>query len=121
MLSLTPNYARLRIEKMQDFSEISESLRSLFQICRLNDLKAALAVSTQDAFDFRSSIRIALRFAASRSAIPQVKLALVVSGADFAIRQDVQKVAEEVGVECKLFAVEEQAVAWILPAAVKRM
>jgi hypothetical protein len=121
MLSLTPKYARLTIEKLQAFGDVTESLRSLFQICRLNDFKAALVVSYQDAYDFRSSVRVALRFAASRSAIPPIKLALVVSGADFGVRGDVQDVAEELGLECKFFFVEEHAISWILPAAIKRM
>jgi hypothetical protein len=121
MLSLTSTYARLGIHKTQAFNEVSESLRSLFQICRLNDFRAALIVSTQDAYDFRSSLRIALRFAASRSALPGIKLALVVAGADFGIRKDVQDVAEEVGLECKLFALEEQAISWIRPATGMRM
>jgi hypothetical protein len=121
MLTLTSTYARLEIEKMQAFGDVTESLRSLFQVCRLNDLGAALVVSAQDAYDFRSSVRIALRFAASRAAMPSVKLALVVPGADFGIRKDVQDVATEVGLECKIFGREKDAVSWLQPAASSRI
>src|SRR3954465_5743798 len=106
MLSLTSTYARLDIEKTLAFSEVAESLRSLFQICRLNDFGAALVASGQDAYDCRSSVRIALKFAASRGAIPPLKLAIVVGNADFGVRKDIQDVATEVGLQCRIFAKE---------------
>jgi hypothetical protein len=121
MLSLTSTYARLDIENTLAFGEVTESLRSLFQVCRLNDFGAALVVSGQDAYDCRSSLRIALRFAASRAAIPTVKLAVVVAKADFGVRKDIEAVAAEVELACRVFAKENEAVSWLLPAVSSRM
>jgi hypothetical protein len=120
MLSLTSTYARLDIEKTLPFGEVTESLRSLFQICRLNDFRAALIVSDQDAYDCRSSLRIALKFTASRGAIPPIRLAMVIANGDFGVRKDIQDVATDVGLECKTFAKEKDGVSWLLPAASSR-
>jgi len=113
MLSLAPGYARLDIEKDDDFSEVSESIRALLHVCRLNRLDAALVVSRQGALDWRSSLRIGIRFSASRGALPDIRLALVAGHDDPRVHADVREVAEEAGVKCRIFAAEEQALGWI--------
>jgi hypothetical protein len=113
MISLTPNYARLFIDKQRPFDEVTESMRSVLQICRVNGLPAAIVISEQDAFDWRSSLRVALRFIATRWGASQIKLGLVVFSADPDIRQDVRKTATDAGFDCKVFDEEADAVRWV--------
>ena len=113
MLSLASGYARLDIPKDEDFATISESIRSLLHVCRLNGFRGALVVSRQDAFDWRSSVRIALRFAAARGAIDGTRLALVAAHFNDGARDDVLAVARSVSVECKVFRREGEAIAWL--------
>jgi len=113
MLSLAPGYARLDIAQDADFTEVSESIRALLHICRLNRLRAALVVSRQDAFDWRSSVRVGIRFAASRDSIRGLRLALVADHFNDAAREDVLAVAREAGLECGIFRGEETALTWL--------
>lgn len=113
MLSLTPGYARLEIPRDQPFGETAESLRMVFQVCRLNGLSGALVVSRQAATDWRSCMRIAMRFSATRSAMPSTRFALVVQGANPDVRKDVITVAREVELECSIFDDEANAVKWL--------
>lgn len=83
MLSLEDPHARLALEKDEPFTSVTASVRSLFQVCRLTRLPGALIVSEQLGFDFRSSMRVALKFAAIRPApLPGIRLALVAGAAD---------------------------------------
>jgi hypothetical protein len=116
VISLTQEYARLVIDRDQPFADVTESFRTLFQICRLNALPAALVVSLQDAYDWRSSLRVAFRFSASRGAMPAIQLALVAAHTIAAVGKDVVDVAQEIGLECKLFTREADAIAWISAA-----
>src|SRR5258706_3414354 len=77
MLSMTPDYVRLTVLKDEPFEGVVESVRSVFQICRLNNFAGAIVVSEQDPLDWRSSMRVAIRFAASRWTLPRMKLAFV--------------------------------------------
>lgn len=113
MISLTPNYARLFIDKQRPFDEVTESLRTVLQICRVNALHAAIVISEQDAFDWRSSLRVAIRFVAARWGAAEIKLGLVVFTADAKIRQEVRKTATEAGFDCKVFDEEADAVRWV--------
>ena len=113
MLSLASNYARLEIEKDQDFTDVSESIRMLLQVCRLNGYGAALVVSDQEPFDWRSSLRVGIRFSASRAPMPVVKLALVARHDNEALQNDVCTAAREAGLDCRVFLEEGQAIAWI--------
>jgi hypothetical protein len=114
MLSFGNGYARLDINQDEEFASVSESIRALLHICRLNALQGALIVSRQDAFDWRSSLRIGLRFAASRTAIPPgLRLALVADHFNDGAREDVLAVASQAGLECRIFRSEPDAVAWL--------
>jgi len=113
MISLTPDYARLVIEKDRPFDDVTESIRTIFQICRVNELPAAIVVSEQNAFDWRSSLRVAIRFISTRWSAPEIKLGLVVFSADASIREDVCKTATDSGFECKVFDQEADAIAWV--------
>jgi hypothetical protein len=113
VITLTQDYARLVIDKHQPFADVTESFRTLFQICRLNVLPAAVVVSLQDPYDWRSSLRVAFRFSASRGAMPEIRLALVVAHTVSSIGKDVLDVAQEIGLECKVFTREADAIAWI--------
>jgi hypothetical protein len=113
VLSLASGYARLDIPKDEDFSAISESIRALLHVCRLNGFRGALVVSRQDAFDWRSSVRIALRFAAARGAVDGMRLGLVADHFNDAASHDVLAVARSVGVECRVFRREGEAIAWL--------
>jgi hypothetical protein len=113
MLTLGPGYARLDLSHDSDFAQVSESLRALLHVCRLNRLAAALVVSRQDAFDWRSSLRIGIRFAASRDAIRGLRLALVAEHFNDGARGDVLAVTKENGLDCRIFRGEEEALAWL--------
>jgi hypothetical protein len=114
MLSFGDGYVRLDIHRDDEFASVSESIRALLHVCRLNALRGALLVSRQDAFDWRSSLRIGLRFAASRAAIaPGLRLALVAEHFNDGARDDVLAVASQAGLECRVFRAEPDAIAWL--------
>lgn len=117
MLSLADGYARLDIDHDEEFGNVSESIRALLHVCRLNGLQAALIVSRQDAFDWRSSLRIGMRFAASRSPVRDMRLALVAGHFNDGAREDVLAVAKQVGMECRIFRSEPDAIAWLSAAS----
>ena len=50
MISLTSDYVRLFIEKDRPFDEVTESVRTALQICRVNSLPAAIVISEQAGF-----------------------------------------------------------------------
>ena len=114
MLTLASGYARLDIDRDEEFGRVSESVRSLLHVCRLNGLSAALIVSRQDAYDWRSSLRIGIRFAASREALHGLRLALVAEHFNDGAREDVLGVARQVGLECRVLRDEAEALAWLL-------
>lgn len=113
MLTLEPGYARLDISRDEDFGRVSESIRALLQVCRMNRFRGALIVSAQDAFDWRSSLRMGIRFSAARGAMPGVRLACVVRHFNDGAQQDVLAVAREARLECRIFRDEEEAIAWL--------
>ena len=115
MLTLAPGYARLEIARDTEFGEVSESIRALLHVCRLNRLRAALVVSHQDAFDWRSSLRIGIRFTASREALDGLRLALVAEHFNDGAREDVLAVAKQAGLDCRIFRSEAEAIAWLAP------
>jgi hypothetical protein len=117
VLSLAPGHARLDIDHDEDFGQVSESIRALLHVCRMNELRSALVVSKQDAFDWRSSLRIGIRFAASRSPIKDLRLALVANHFNDGARHDVRAVARENEVQCEVFGNEREALAWLNGAA----
>src|SRR5690348_11469319 len=112
MLTLGLGHARLFVPTDQDFGQVCESIRALMQICRLNGLANALIVSRQPALDWRSSLRVGIRFAASRDAMPGLRLALVAEHFNDGARDDVLAVAREFGLDCRAFRSEAQALAW---------
>jgi hypothetical protein len=114
MLTLGPGYARLDIARDDDFGGVSESMRALLHVCRLNGLQAALIVSRQDAFDWRSSLRIGLRFAAGRAALAGLRLALVAEHFNDGADRDVLAVAREAKLDCRIFRREAEAIAWLV-------
>ena len=120
MLSLAPGHARLDIDRDEDLGQVSESIRALLQVCRMNDLRNALVISKQDAFDWRSSLRIGIRFAASRAPIKELRLALVANHFNDGARHDVLSAARESGLECEIFGDEDGALAWLNGAAPAR-
>jgi len=99
MLSLEKGHARLVIPADQDFGDVSESIRMIFQVCRVNALGGALIVSLQSPTSWRSSIRVGIRFCAGRGVLPAGKLALVVQGSEAKQRDDVGAVAKEAGLD----------------------
>jgi hypothetical protein len=113
MLSLAKDHARLEIPSDEDFSRISESLRALLEVCRLNRLRGALVTSRQSAHDWRSSLRIALRVAAEATALGDLRLALVAEHFNDGAREDVVSVANQVGLQCRIFRNEPDAIAWL--------
>ena len=113
MLSLAKDHARLEIPANEDFSDVSESIRMLFQLCRVNNLRGALIVSLQGPTDWRSCMRLAIRFCASRGTLPNSKLALVVHGTEPRHRDDVREAARESELICQVFESEPAAVAWL--------
>jgi hypothetical protein len=114
VLSLNRDYARLEVDQDQPFVDITESIRALIHVCRLNGLRSALVVSHQFGFDLRSSLRVALKFVSSRPApLPQVRLAIVAPVAAESVLATLERVAEEIGLECKGFREEAQAMAWL--------
>lgn len=115
MLTLAAGYARLDIARDEEFGHVSESIRSLLHICRLNGLRAALIVSRQDAFDWRSTLRMGIRFAVSREARLELRLALVTHHFNDLARQDVLAVASEAKLDCRVFRSEPDALAWLAP------
>ncbi len=117
MLSLASAYARLDLGKDEDFAQVSESIRTLLHVCRMNALPGALIVSAQEGFDWRSSLRIGLHFAAARGAVDGVRLALVAGHFNDGAREDVMRAARDVGMACRVFRDEAQAVAWLASEA----
>lgn len=115
MLTLAPGYARLEIARDTEFGEVSESIRALLHVCNLNSLASALIVSRQDAFDWRSSLRIGIRFAASREAPQGLRLALVTEHFNDGAREDVLSVAKQADLDCRVFRSEAEAIAWLAP------
>ena len=113
MLTLGPGYARLVIATDAEFGHVSESIRALLQICRLNGLGGALIVSHQHALDWRSSLRVGIRFAASRDSIRGLRLALVADHFNDGAREDVLAVARDFALECRVFRREAEALAWL--------
>ena len=113
MLSLGPGYARLDLGHDEDFAHVSESIRALLQVCRLNRFPGVLVASAQDAYDWRSSLRIALRFAAARGALDGVRVALVAHHFNDGARADVLAVARQLGLECRVFHRDAEAIAWL--------
>ena len=113
MLSLGPGYARLDLAHDEDFAHVSESIRALLHVCRLNRFPGALVVSAQDAFDWRSSLRIALRFAAARGSLDGVRVALVAHHYNDGARADVLAVAGQLGLECQVFRRDAEGIAWL--------
>jgi hypothetical protein len=113
VLSVAEDYVRLSVDKNEPFDAVAESIRSLFQICRLNALRAGIVVSHQDPLDWRSSLRVAIRASAARGSLPAMRLALVVYDAEPETCRQVQDVAEEAGLECAIFADEALALAWM--------
>jgi hypothetical protein len=117
VLSLADGYARLDIARDEEFGSVSESIRALLHVCRLNGLQAALVVSRQEAFDWRSSLRIGMRFAASRAPVGDIRLALVADHFNDGAREDVLSVAKQVGLQCRIFRSEPDAIAWLSAAS----
>ena len=115
MLTLRTGYARLDIQRDEDFRRVSESVRALLHVCHLNGLVSALIVSRQDAFDWRSSLRIGIRFAASRVALRGLRLALVAEHFNDGAREDVLSVARQADLDCRVFRSEAEAIAWLAP------
>src|SRR5690348_11777337 len=113
MLTLGPGHARLAIARDEEFGQVSESIRALLQICRLNGLGGALIVSNQHALDWRSSLRVGIRYAATRDSIRGLRLALVADHFNDAAREDVLSVARNYGLECRVFRSEAEALAWL--------
>ena len=113
MLSLEKDHARLEIAAGEEFERVSESIRMLFQLCRVNGLRGALIVSRQAVWDWRSCMRLGIRFCASRGALPDARLALVVQGSELRQREDVTGVAGEAGLACRVFEHEPGALAWL--------
>lgn len=114
MLSLTPDYARLEIGKDEPFSDVTESVRALLHLCRLNRLGAALIVSHQVGFDLRSSLRVALKFVSSRPApLPEVRLAIVALAAQEEMLAPLEQTGGEIGIDCRGFREETRALAWL--------
>ena len=114
MLSVAHDHARLEVEKDAPFTDVTESVRTLLQVCRLNQLTAGMIISHQSGFDFRSSVRVALKFAAARpAALPHIRLALVALVAEDFTVQAVVELAQELGLVCKAFGDERSATAWL--------
>jgi hypothetical protein len=111
VLSLLPGYARLDVSHDEDFAEVSHSMGALLQACRLNGLGGALVVSRQDAYDWRSSLRIGL--AANRADVDGLRLALVADHFNDGARDDVLAAARTAGLDCRVFRDEAAAIAWI--------
>src|SRR3954469_2771804 len=101
MITLSSGYARLSIGEDEPFDQVAESMRMLFQLCRLNTLHG-LVVSKQAALDWRSSMRVALRFIAIRGSVPDMKLAFV-ANAEEQVRSAVCSVADGAGLQCAVF------------------
>jgi hypothetical protein len=117
VLSLASGYARLDIPRDEEFAQVSESIRALLHICRLNGFPRALVVSRQDAFDWRSSLRIGIRFAAARGAMTGLRLALVAAHFNDTAKEEVLLVAHEAGLQCRVFQTEPEAIAWLSGSA----
>ena len=106
-----PGYARLEISHDEDFAEVSHSMGALLQACRLNGLGGALVVSRQDAYDWRSSLRIG--FAANRADVDGLRLALVAEHFNDGARDDVLAAARNAGLHGRAVRDETEALAWI--------
>jgi hypothetical protein len=70
-------------------------------------------VSEQDAFDWRSSLRVGLRFAASRGRVTGLRIALVARHFNESARDDVLAVANDAQIDCRVFRREGEAIAWL--------
>jgi hypothetical protein len=112
VLTIAPRYARLTVAENEPFENVTESVRTLLQVCRMNKLGAAMIVSGQHRLDWRSSMRVALRFAAARTPLPRLDLALVVADAGPG-GAEVLLVAKEAGLNCRVFPNESAALAWL--------
>jgi hypothetical protein len=108
-----PGYARLEIARDEDFGEVTQSLPALLHVCRLNGLPGALIVSRQEAYDWRSSLRIGIGFAASRASVEGLRLAPVADHFNDGAREDVLAAARGAGIDCRIFRGEDAALAWI--------
>jgi hypothetical protein len=115
MLSVTPElgYARLQIPPDQDFSQVAEAIRTLFHVCCLNDHLGALIVSEQTALDWRTCMRLGIRVASTKEALPKGRLALVIGPGHEKLHRDVCDVADEAGIPCQVFPDESEAIAWL--------
>jgi hypothetical protein len=113
VISLGSHHVRLFIERDRPFDEVTESIRTVLQICRMNSLPAAIVISEQAGFDWRSSMRVAIRFVAIRWAVSDTKLALVVFNVEEGICNEVRNVAVEAGFDCEIFDEEADAIAWV--------
>lgn len=113
MVSLEKDYARLEISTDDSFGDVSDAVLMLFQLCRVNNLRGALLVSHQGPMDWRSSIRVGIRFSHLKGALPDSKLALVVQGTETRQRDDVCEAARDVGLTCRVFEDEPEALAWL--------
>jgi hypothetical protein len=102
MLTLEDKYARLAI-----------GADDAFQICRLNELEGALVVSEQDDFDWRSSLRVAIRFYRVRYTLPPLRLALVKAGAAPRVAAEVVDFVTQAGLDCACRGSETEALAWL--------
>lgn len=116
MLTLAGDHGRLEISRDEHFANVSESIRALLQICHVNGLRGALIVSRQGALDWRSSLRIGIRFAVSRAELQGLRLALVAGHFNDAAHEDVLVVAREAKLECRIFREEAEAIAWLASA-----
>jgi len=103
----------LFVERDRPFDEVTESIRSALHVCRMNALPAAMVISEQAGFDWRSCMRVAIRFVAIRWELSDTKLALVVFNVEEGIRNEVRNVAVEAGFDCEIFDQEAAAIAWV--------
>jgi hypothetical protein len=113
MLSLERDYARLEISADAYFGDVSQAVRTLFQLCRVNTLRGALIVSGQSPTDWKSCMRVGIRIADIRGVLPESKLALVVQRAGAKQRDDVCEAAKDAGLVCRVFEDERSALAWL--------
>ena len=113
MLTLGSGYARLDIDRDDGFTHVSESIRAMLHVCRLSGLPGGLITSRQDAFDWRSSLRVGIRFAASRDSSRGLRLALVGDHFNDGAREDVLAEARDFGLDCRVFRREAEALAWL--------
>lgn len=113
MLSLLPGYARLDIDRDEDFGAVSQSIRAVLHVARLNSLPGALVVSRQGAYSWRSSLRIGIGFAAGDAGVRGLRLALVALHFNDGAREDVLASAQSAGLDCRVFRDEDEARDWL--------